>query len=506
MRTSRSRAGQAGNEEPALRTAVGRKAPSGGAAVPPPLTADVLRAAQGGAGNAMVTGMIARRVRPTPVAHEHEEHEHEHDAAGKRQAADEVGSVVRSAGGRLPSSLQREMESRFEGEDFSDVVVHTGTAARRSADAVGAEAYTTGTNHIVFRDAISKKTLAHELEHVRQQRAGAVAGTDDGGGLKISNPSDPYERSAERKADQVMRGGAPEVRRRPGEQTENRAGRGEAGIQRMPSKKGGKKKQEEQPAKETAAPAKTEYEKIVEHFEGKSEEFAKKQPNEKEDILGALGIAPGEDTFTLAEVEADEELEEMFLEAVETTKHASGYSGTAGGKSDWAASAVTAAHKDLRRDYPFWGDKTTLHHKISRTELDTILASAKEAGASAAPLSGFLDEIRDVLGSTAADKKALHNMPANLEMGPASDTRLNDPGSGTDFNHTPSGALTPRSSELNDALSLAKRQPVDWAAVAEKLREAQRIHAATYGGAILSPPELARWEQYRGKWKKAGES
>ncbi|MFD5709411.1 DUF4157 domain-containing protein [Streptomyces pharetrae] len=201
MRTSRSRAEQDGNERTASGPAAGRKASPGGAAVPPPLTADALRAAQRGAGNAAATGMIARRAR-------HAAAPEESDTAGHRHAADEVGSVVRSAGSRLPSALQREMEDRFEGEDFSDVVVHTGAAARRSADAVGAEAYTTNTRHIVFRSTIDKKTLAHELEHVRQQRAGQVAGTDDGSGLRISDPSDRFERSAEHKAEQVMRGGA----------------------------------------------------------------------------------------------------------------------------------------------------------------------------------------------------------------------------------------------------------------------------------------------------------
>jgi hypothetical protein len=51
--------------------------------------------------------------------------------------------------------------------------------------------------------------LAHELTHVVQQRSGPVEGTPAAGGIKVSNPSDAFERSAESSADRVMSGGAP---------------------------------------------------------------------------------------------------------------------------------------------------------------------------------------------------------------------------------------------------------------------------------------------------------
>ncbi|MFE2095548.1 DUF4157 domain-containing protein [Streptomyces sp. NPDC059468] len=521
MRTSGAHTEQTENRQatrgPAA-AAARRETSAGGAAVPPPLTADALRAAQRGSGNAAVAAMIARRAsaQEQPDAgvqedtHPNHRHgaEHDREAAAQPSAADAVNSVVRSAGSRLPASLQREMEARFSGEDFSDVAVHTGAAARRSAEAVGAEAYTTGTRHIVFRGTIDKKTLAHELEHVRQQRAGAVAGTDDGRGLSISDPSDRFERSAERKAEQVMRGGA-DVQRSVADHTADAAHRttgAAAEVQRMPRKKTTKNQAGGNQPAAAATSSKTLFEEIMEHFEGLSEEFKAKKQNEKEYILEQIGIEPGSELFTLDEVKEDESMLTLLLAELETAKHASGFSGPGGGSSDWAASAVTSAHAGMRADYPFWGDKTTLHHKISRSELDAVLASAEKDGANAKPLFEFLDEIRTVLDSTAGNKKALHNMPANLEMGPASDKRIGDPGSGTDFNYTPSGAMTPRSSELKDALSLANAATVDWEAVADKLREAQRLHETQYGGAILSPPALERWKKAQGdKWKKASD-
>jgi hypothetical protein len=87
--------------------------------------------------------------------------------------------------------------------------MHTGAAAARSARAIGARAYTSG-SHVVLGDGgADKHTLAHELTHVVQQRQGPVSGTDHGTGLKISDPSDRFERAAEENAKHVMSGPAP---------------------------------------------------------------------------------------------------------------------------------------------------------------------------------------------------------------------------------------------------------------------------------------------------------
>ncbi|WP_399125879.1 DUF4157 domain-containing protein [Streptomyces sp. ITFR-6] len=95
------------------------------------------------------------------------------------------------------------MEARF-GTDFSDVRLHTDATAQRSAAEIGARAYTSG-SHIVLGGATTDAhTLAHELTHVVQQRSGPVAGTDNGTGLKVSDPSDRFERAAEADAHRVM--------------------------------------------------------------------------------------------------------------------------------------------------------------------------------------------------------------------------------------------------------------------------------------------------------------
>src|SRR5664279_3002216 len=121
-----------------------------------------------------------------------------------------VHDVVGSGGGSpLAPDVKGEMESRL-GHDFSDVRVHNDSQAHESARSVNAHAYTVGSNVVFQRDKFDpsssegKTTLAHELTHVVQQRSGPVDGTSAGGGIKVSDPSDRFEREASANADRVM--------------------------------------------------------------------------------------------------------------------------------------------------------------------------------------------------------------------------------------------------------------------------------------------------------------
>lgn len=145
------------------------------------------------AGNASVVQMLAE--------------EGEIPAQEERSPVHDV--IGRGGGTALDESTRSSMESRF-GQDFSDVRIHTDAQASASAEAVGANAYTVG-SEIAFRsghfDASSptgQRTLAHELSHVVQQRSGPVDGTEAAGGIRLSDPSDRFERAADTTADQVM--------------------------------------------------------------------------------------------------------------------------------------------------------------------------------------------------------------------------------------------------------------------------------------------------------------
>ncbi len=126
-----------------------------------------------------------------------------------------VHDVVGSGGGApLDAVTRADMEGRF-GHDFGDVRVHTDGAAHDSAKSVNAQAYTVGSNIVFQRDKYDpgsdsgKHMLAHELTHVVQQRNGPVEGTDAGGGVKVSDPSDRFEREAVANADRLMSAPAP---------------------------------------------------------------------------------------------------------------------------------------------------------------------------------------------------------------------------------------------------------------------------------------------------------
>ncbi len=121
-----------------------------------------------------------------------------------------VHDVVTSASGQpLDAGTRADMEHRF-GQDFGDVRVHTGGAAHDSARSVNAQAYTVGSNVVFQHDRYNPSTvegrhmLAHELTHVVQQRGGPVDGTDAGGGVRVSDPSDRFEREAAATADRLM--------------------------------------------------------------------------------------------------------------------------------------------------------------------------------------------------------------------------------------------------------------------------------------------------------------
>ncbi|MGW8330701.1 eCIS core domain-containing protein [Streptomyces sp. NPDC055897] len=156
---------------------------------------------QRSAGNTAAVRAVQRRARPPQDI----------DAAADEPVRPSaVPKVLGSSGKPLDGGVRTEMETRL-GADFSDVRVHTGADAQRSALELGARAYTSG-NHVVIGDGGGDRhTLAHELTHVIQQRQGPVEGTEHGDGLRVSDPSDRFERAAEDNARRVLARPLPEA-------------------------------------------------------------------------------------------------------------------------------------------------------------------------------------------------------------------------------------------------------------------------------------------------------
>jgi hypothetical protein len=124
-------------------------------------------------------------------------------------------SVAALGGGRpLAPDVRADMEARF-GQDFSAVRVHDDERAHESAHAVSAHAYTVGSDVVFQRGGFDPSSragrlaLAHELTHVVQQRSGPVDGISVAGGMRISDPSDRFEREATANAERVISAVAP---------------------------------------------------------------------------------------------------------------------------------------------------------------------------------------------------------------------------------------------------------------------------------------------------------
>jgi hypothetical protein len=105
---------------------------------------------------------------------------------------------VGSGGGELPHRAA--LESGF-GVDLSHVRAHTGDAAAGASKAIGAEAYTMGSDIAFASAAPSQELVAHEVAHVIQQGAGA------GPASGVGEAGDAFEQQADAAAATVASGG-----------------------------------------------------------------------------------------------------------------------------------------------------------------------------------------------------------------------------------------------------------------------------------------------------------
>ncbi|MCU1495153.1 MAG: hypothetical protein JWO62_2917 [Acidimicrobiaceae bacterium] len=130
----------------------------------------------------------------------------ERESAVAPDASSPVHGTIAGSGSPLDAATRSSMEQKL-GADFSNVRLHVDA---KSAESVQAAAYTVGENVVVHPNHYAagtpqaQRTLAHELTHVKQQRSGPVDGTPREGGVQVSDPSDRFEREAERAADAAM--------------------------------------------------------------------------------------------------------------------------------------------------------------------------------------------------------------------------------------------------------------------------------------------------------------
>ncbi len=122
------------------------------------------------------------------------------DTNGVDRDAPAIGVIGRIGGQSLPDGVRERMEAVF-GRPFGDVRVMVGGSAAAASDALGARAFTVGTDIYFGAGEWAPGTptfdrlLAHELTHVVQAQEGRL-GAPTGDGLDVSRPTDPTEREA----------------------------------------------------------------------------------------------------------------------------------------------------------------------------------------------------------------------------------------------------------------------------------------------------------------------
>ncbi|MEU3491530.1 eCIS core domain-containing protein [Streptomyces massasporeus] len=176
------------------------------ATAPPPLIA-----LQRAAGNAAVARAIQRaRDEHHPEGERSEARGHDGDGAVPVQRRPSVLDAVGSPGRPLEGRILQRAEQAY-GMKFGHVRVHSGPVAQRSAEELGALAYTTGSHIVLGGNSVSDEVMYEEVDHVRQQALGPVPGTDNGRGERVSHPDDPFERSAGSNGRRMARGADPDL-------------------------------------------------------------------------------------------------------------------------------------------------------------------------------------------------------------------------------------------------------------------------------------------------------
>jgi hypothetical protein len=127
-----------------------------------------------------------------------------------RPAQSSVHDAIASSGRPLEPRIRERAEQAY-GMDLGHVRVHSDPVAQRSAQELGAVAYTTGAHIVCGRRNLDDETAYHEIDHVCQQAMGPVAGTDNGTGTKVSGVNDPFEVQAAANGRRMAQGGMPDL-------------------------------------------------------------------------------------------------------------------------------------------------------------------------------------------------------------------------------------------------------------------------------------------------------
>ncbi|MFE1926770.1 DUF4157 domain-containing protein [Streptomyces asoensis] len=192
------------------------KAGKGPTRSPLPGPAAGLLALQRSAGNAAVTRAIEEQRHEHGPGCGHADRSVQRDARAADAEQDAVQrrvsltEVTGSGGSSLDPRIQAKAEQAY-GMPLGHVRVHNDATAQRASADFNAHAMTIGHHIVLGSSRVDDETMFHELDHVRQQSQGPVAGTDNGSGVKVSSPGDSFERQSASNGRLVAQGSAPDL-------------------------------------------------------------------------------------------------------------------------------------------------------------------------------------------------------------------------------------------------------------------------------------------------------
>ncbi|PKV83222.1 uncharacterized protein DUF4157 [Streptomyces sp. TLI_146] len=169
-----------------------------GSAARVPRSASEVTALSGQVGNRVVARLLKEERHTHGAGCGHDAVE---DGAAKAQSA-LIAEAIRSESSQIPDPLRGSAESFF-GTDFSRGRLHDGPVAQRAIEAMGARALTID-NHVFLPPpgARDMALIGHEFSHLNKNLNGEPeTGTDNGAGLKVTDPNQPSERTADTEGD-----------------------------------------------------------------------------------------------------------------------------------------------------------------------------------------------------------------------------------------------------------------------------------------------------------------
>jgi len=140
---------------------------------------------------------VARGVEAQTASQQLNKDDDEHEV--RRAPSSRGGGLIPAMYGPSTVPYGEELQPLMPNVELSTVTAHVGGAPASAAKDIGANAFTAG-DQIVLPDSPSKRTVAHELVHVAQQRNGVSL--PDGQGTK----GDAHEQQADAMAEQVVAG------------------------------------------------------------------------------------------------------------------------------------------------------------------------------------------------------------------------------------------------------------------------------------------------------------